>query len=159
MKIRRAKLEDIDSIIPVFLDYEESSMKYLAKKYKAMRDKKNPLLKHIKKALEEDIVKKNGRYLIMEHEKRIIGYIFGEIREDKHPLFKRPKTGEFSDIAVKKEYQGQGISSLLYKELEEWFIKRKCEMITLNVNINNDAKKIYERWGYEPYYLRMIKKL
>ena len=34
MKIRTAKIQDIESIIPVFMDYEKASEGYLSKEYK-----------------------------------------------------------------------------------------------------------------------------
>ncbi|MFT4309212.1 MAG: N-acetyltransferase family protein [Candidatus Woesearchaeota archaeon] len=159
MRIRKAKTEDIDQIIRVFKDYEKASISYLPKKYKVMRRKKKPINKHIRLALTIDIEKKSSRFLVMEDNNTIVGYILGEIRDDNHPLFNRPKTGEFSDIAVLKEYQGRGIASKLYYKLEEWFINNKCEMITLSVNKNNPAKNIYENWGFESFYMRMIKKI
>ena len=159
MRIRTAKLKDIDSIIPVFMDYEKASESYLSKEYKSMRNKKKPLKKHIKLAFEKDIKKKNSKFLVIEDEGKIVGYIFGEIRDDSHPLFKRPKTGELNDIAVLNAYKGQGIASKLWKELLNWFIEKKCEMITLSVNFNNKAQKAYKKWGFDVFYLRMIKKL
>lgn len=159
MKIRAAKIQDIEKIIPIFLDYERASEDYLSNKYKSLRNKKKPLKKYIKKAFERDIKQKNSKFLVLETDNNIVGYIFGEIRDDTHPLFKRPKTGEFNDLAVLKEYQGKGIASKLWKELEKWFIQKNCEMISLSVNINNPAQEIYTKWGFEKFYLRMIKKI
>ena len=159
MKIRKARIEDVDLIIPVFKEYELASESYLPDKYKCIRNKRKPLKKHIKIALEKDITKKNSKFLVMEHNNMIVGYIFGEIRENKHPLFKEPKTGEVSDLAVLNEYQGKGIAGKLWRELENWFIKNKCEFISLSVNSNNTAQEIYKKWGFELFYLRMIKKL
>jgi ribosomal protein S18 acetylase RimI-like enzyme len=159
MKVRTAKISDIESIIPVFMDYEKASEGYLSEEYKSMRNKKKPLKKHIKLAFDKDIQQKNGKFLVVEDEDKIVGYIFGEVRDDSHPLFKRPKTGEFNDLAVLKSYQGKGIASKLWNELENWFVKKNCEMVTLSVNINNSAQEIYAKWGFEKFYLRMIKKL
>ena len=159
MKIRTAKIEDIDQIMLVFKDYDESSIGYLPTKYKLMRNKKKPVKKHIKLALEKDIKQKNSKYLVMKDENKIIGYIFGEIRDDSHPLYNRPKTGELNDIAVLKEHQGKGISTKLWEELLAWFKKNNCEMVTLSVNCNNKAQEIYKKWGFDLFYLRMIKKI
>ena len=159
MRIRAARIQDIDSIIPVVMDYEKASESYLADKYKSMRDKKKPLKKHIKLAFEKDIQKKNAKFLVIEDGNKIIGYIFGEVRDDSHPLYKRPKTGELNDIAVLNKYQGKGVASRLWKELQKWFIRKKCRMVTLSVNSNNKAREIYKRWGFDVFYLRMIKKI
>lgn len=159
MRIRTAKIKDIESIIPVFMDYEKASENYLSKKYRPIRNKKKPLKKHIKLALEKDIKQKNSKFLVIEDDGKIVGYIFGVIGHDNHPLFKRPKIGELDTIAVKKEYQGKGIANRLWKELLSWFIEQKCEMITLSVNSNNTAQEIYKKWGFDVFYLRMIKNI
>ena len=95
----------------------------------------------------------------MEDNGKIVGYIFGEILENSHPLFKKPKTGELSDLAVLKTYQGKGIAGKLWKELLVWFVKKKCKMVTLSVNSNNSAQEIYKKWGFDVFYFRMIKKI
>ncbi|MBU2406398.1 MAG: GNAT family N-acetyltransferase, partial [Nanoarchaeota archaeon] len=127
MKIRIAKIEDVPSLLVLFMEQEKSGVSFLPKKYKSMRNKKKPLKKHIKLALEKDIKQKNSRFLVMEDNEKIVGYIFGEIRDSTHPLFKRPKSGELSDMAVLKTYQGKGIAGKLWKELLDWFTKKKCK--------------------------------
>jgi ribosomal protein S18 acetylase RimI-like enzyme len=159
MKIRTAKIEDINQIIIVFKEYEKASIGYLSTEYKCMRNKKKPLEKHIKLALKKDIKQKNSKYLVMEDNNKVVGYIFGEIRDDSHPLYNRPKTGELNDLAVLKEYQGKSISTKLWKSLLIWFKENKCEMVTLSVNCNNKAQEIYKKWDFELFYLRMIKKI
>ena len=159
MKIRIARIKDIKQIILVFREYEKASLEYLPKKYKCMRNKKKPLNKCIILAFNKLIEKKNSKFLVFEKNNKIVGYIFGEIRDDSHPLFNRPKTGELNDIAVLKKYQGKNIASELWEELLAWFVKNKCEMITLSVNSNNQAQEIYKKWGFEVFYLRMIKKI
>lgn len=159
MEIRSAKLGDVEQMIPVLQDYEIASESYLLEKYKYMRNKKSPLKECMKLSLQEQIQKKNGKFLVAEKENKIVGYIFGEIRDDNHLLFDRPKTGELNNIAVLKTHQGQRISSQLWAQLQDWFIENKCELITLSVNINNSAQKIYKKWGFDKFYYRMIKKL
>jgi len=48
---------------------------------------------------------------------------------------------------------------MLWKELLAWFNKKNCKFVSLSVNANNNARKIYQKWGFEIFYLRMIKKL
>jgi len=159
MKVRKATIEDVELIVPVFMDCEKENESYLSTKYKSMRNKKKPLLKYVKIALKADIEKKGSRFLLMEDNGAVVGYIFGEVRDDRHPLFERPKTAELSDIAVLGKYRKQGVAARLYKELESWFVKKGCRMITLSVNFNNTAQEMYKKWGFEKFYLRMIKKL
>lgn len=157
--IRKATIKDIENIIPVFLEYENMSERYLDKKYKSMRNKKKPLLSHMKKELEKDIKKENSLFLIAEEEKEIIGYAAGELRNDASILYDMPKTGELSDLAVLKKHQRKGVATKLCKELLSWFKRKKCVMVTLSVNVNNDAQQLYSKLGFDKFYLRMIKKI
>jgi ribosomal protein S18 acetylase RimI-like enzyme len=159
MIIRKAKLDDIDSLIPIFIDYEKANVSYLTDWYRFMRDRKEPWMRYVKLAFKKDITKKNSLFLVAEEKGKLVGYIFGEIKHEKHPLFKKPKTGELNDIAVLKSYRGKGVSSKLWKELLAWFVKQKCEIVNLNVNVNNQAQEIYKHWGFDTFYLNMIKKL
>lgn len=159
MAVRPARLEDITKIIPVFVEYERASVSYLPEEYRALRRKREPLEEHIARALERDIAREESRFLVYEDEGVIVGYAYGTIRDDEHPLYDPPRTGEFSDLAVLTSHQGRGIASALWKELLDWFREERCELVTLSVNANNAARAIYEKWGFEEFYVRMIKKL
>jgi ribosomal protein S18 acetylase RimI-like enzyme len=159
MKIRKATTKDLEQIKTVFLDYEKASMGYLPRKYRLLRNKTKPIDKNIRKALLKDIHAKEAIFLVAEEHKRVVGYIFGHIRDDRHPLWNPPKTGELTDIAVLSTHRGFGIGSKLWHELLKWFKKEKCTFITLSVNVNNNAQEIYKKWGFDKFYLRMIKKM
>ena len=160
MIVRKAEIKDIEEIIPVFQEYESASLGYLPKKYQCIRNKKEPIIENIKKAFIKDIRYKDSIFLIALDDKKIVGYIYGIVRDDQHPLFKPVKTGELNDIAVLKEYRSKGIASLMWKELDKWFKRQDCKMITLSVNCNNDhAQEVYKKWGFETFYLRMIKSI
>ena len=159
MQVRKARIKDIEQIKTVFMEYEEASVNYIPKKYQYLRKKKGPLNQKIKLALTKDIKEKDSLFLVAEENHKVVGYIFGKIRDDKHPLFNPPKTGELDTVAVLKSHQGKGISSKLWKELLKWFAKKKCVFITLSVNSNNPAQEIYKKWGFELFYLRMIRKV
>lgn len=157
MKIRKATIKDIEGIKLVYEDYEKASRSYLPKKYLGLRNKKKPIQKNLIKSLSQDIKRKDGLFLVAEHDGMIVGYIYGMIRPDDHVYFKPAKTGELNDIAVKEEFRGRGISSKLWNELHKWFKIKKCKLITLGTNSNNTAQEIYKKWGFEVFYLRMIR--
>ncbi len=159
MRVRRAMEQDIEAIAKVYLEYERAAVRLLPDKYKSLRDKKKPVIKHVKLALLKDICRRDSVFFVMEHEEKVVGYIFGEIRDDSHPLFQKPKTGELNDIAVLGDHQGKGVGRKLWDELSDWFRKKGCRFVTLSVNPNNQAKRVYEKWGFSEFYSRMIKEL
>ena len=62
---------------------------------------------------------------------------------------------ELYDIAVKKEYQGQGLSKILMDNLLKIARENLCATIFLEVNsINNKAINLYKKYGFESYFTR-----
>ncbi|MFT4307771.1 MAG: N-acetyltransferase family protein [Candidatus Woesearchaeota archaeon] len=159
MAVRPARSEDIARIIPIVMEYERESASYLSEEYRAIRRTKEPLDEHLARSLENEIVRADARFLVYEDGGSIVGYAHGMIRDDTHMVYDRPRSGEFSELAVLPSHRGRGIASALWDELLDWFREEDCAFVTLSVNANNRARAIYEKWGFDEFYVRMIKKL
>ena len=62
---------------------------------------------------------------------------------------------ELFDIAVKKEYQGQGYANVLMQEFLNQVRLKKCDTVFLEVNkINYKAIGLYEKFGFVQYDIR-----
>lgn len=56
-------------------------------------------------------------------------------------------------IAVRKRYWGQGIGSMLMKELIQYAKENGIEIINLDVRKDNDhATRLYEKFGFMAYW-------
>ena len=158
MIVRRAAEKDIEGMKRVFFECEKDNLSYLKPKYRCLRDKKKPVEKNLRRSIIAEMKNKDGIFLVAVEGKEICGYAYGSIWKD-NLLFHIPKTGEFQHFAVLKKYRSKGAASMLWNELLSWFKKKKCRIITLSVNLNNPAQEIYKHWGFEVFYLRMIKKM
>jgi GNAT superfamily N-acetyltransferase len=60
----------------------------------------------------------------------------------------------FHDVAVLKEYRGKGVGTKMLEAVEALAKQRGCCKLTLEVLSGNEpAKRVYSRYGFEPYEL------
>jgi ribosomal protein S18 acetylase RimI-like enzyme len=52
------------------------------------------------------------------------------------------------NIAVDPAYQGRGVAGNLLREIIKRYTLEKCTQITLHVNVNNPAQKLYFDYGF-----------
>lgn len=83
-------------------------------------------------------------FLLAYDKKKMIGYV-----SLVFPRFKKMKGNAYLTIALKKEYRGQGIGTILMDKAEEYALGRGARRIELEVFAKNTgAKKLYETLGY-----------
>jgi GNAT superfamily N-acetyltransferase/predicted nucleotidyltransferase len=88
---------------------------------------------------------------LIEKDEAPIGTIQLVFMSNKKPELANGKdTAMIHHLRVSKEYENQGIASLLNKTVTDEAKKDGIKFITLEVEKMNDrARKIYEHWGYE----------
>lgn len=65
-----------------------------------------------------------------------------------------------SDLAVAEEHDGQGIGHALLEHARQWARDHDCKLLTLSVFPGNvRARALYDRAGFAPDLLRMVKPL
>jgi len=96
-------------------------------------------------------------FLVVEDNKKLIGFAFGTIQKNIHMIFETVKFGMLDHIWITNNFRGQGLASKLKNELFEWFKEKDCKYIKLLVLDSNTAKKIYEKWGFEIVLDSMVK--
>jgi ribosomal protein S18 acetylase RimI-like enzyme len=158
IKIRKAGLKDIDSIIKLEKKLIKHSDKIIKNSYpKNLKDfyfneSRDEIARNF---IKNAIHSKNGLVIIAEINEEKIGYLLITIRNN-FPFFKLKKYGKLQTIYVKEEYRNKGISSKLKDEAFKWCIKKGIKRISLDVLPNNfNAINIYKKWGFSPYLLEM----
>ena len=160
MKIRTGKRSDLNKLVPLFIQYNKFLWGLLPKKGSFFTKPKDNFDYYIKKSVNQMISNKEHKILVAESDGEIVGTVSGWINNHKNSLFKdKCKIGTFGYLVVKKGFQNEGISSKLKDEIFKWFKSRKCNFVTLEVNTNNPAKKIYEKWQFKTYSEKMLIKL
>jgi ribosomal protein S18 acetylase RimI-like enzyme len=68
--------------------------------------------------------------------------------------------GHVSDLVVAAGAEGRGAGSALMAAAEDWSRARGYRLLTLNVfDDNRRARSLYDRLGYRPDTMRMVKVL
>jgi len=87
--------------------------------------------------------KKRNVVLIVESEKKIVGFLTAEIWKDKKYSF-------LTDILIKKRYRKKGIASKLFKEYEKICKKDNLQTIIGLVLVNNKKmQRLVEKSNYK----------
>ena len=95
-------------------------------------------------------------FIVALDDDRIIGYIVGEI-EIMGRKESPKKAGHVLNIAVRGEYQGKGVGTMLLDEVEKRFRTKGANIAYLEVRESNEnAQKIYRHRGYQ--YVRTSEK-
>ncbi len=81
-----------------------------------------------------------GYARVLERDARCAGVVFGcEIA---------PHTGFVLQVAVHREFQGQGVGGMLVRELAQSFSQNALRRIVLGVTRDNPARRLYDRLGF-----------
>ena len=110
----------------------------------------------------EKTTKEQGVILFAEENNQPIGVIVGviEIQEKDNLLECIPtKTGRIQDVYVDEKYRSKGVGKLLMKKLEDYFKKKKCSILKVEVFAPNKASSFYPQLGFENRVVDMIKVL
>lgn len=88
----------------------------------------------------------NLEYFVLFFENQIVGFLECSVILDEAELY---------EIAIKKEFQGRGLSKLLMEYFINFCNDKNVNTIFLEVNkINNKAISLYEKFGFKKYFER-----
>jgi ribosomal-protein-alanine N-acetyltransferase len=93
-------------------------------------------------------------FLVAVCKDEVIGYSVGEI-EKMGKVSSPKKAGHVLNIAVREEFQGRGVGTMMLDELEKRFMDGGADIAYLEVReSNNRAQQIYRNRGYR--YVRTV---
>ncbi|NLJ88906.1 MAG: GNAT family N-acetyltransferase [Epulopiscium sp.] len=149
INIRKAKIEDIDNLIILWIklmEYHKEKKIYFLLSADWKEQKRNEL---------EWIVKSDLTVVyIVEEGNKLIGYIRGTIH--KLPLLYDIKyEGSIEEIFILPEYRRKGYATKLFQSLVKDFNKRELEYININVDIENETgEKFWDALGFNTISLK-----
>lgn len=160
--VRKARLKDVDTITQLWEEFMKQHDSIVLKenpKLKPYLLKKSKAAEAFKRFATNCVWSKNAVIYIAEVSGRPAGYSLSFIKKNI-PVFSLEKIGYMSDIFVRPEYMGKGISSMLKKETIKWFKKKGLKHVSIMVNAENKhAYNIYRKWGFLNYHLEMRMKI
>lgn len=110
------------------------------------------------------VLKKNkGKIVVAMDGDKMAGYVsmYTKYNEGKELLYNRKnKSGFITDLYLLKEYRGQKVGSKLLDIAEKYLKEQDCEFIRFEVlGTNKIALDFYDKKGYKPRLVNMIKKI
>lgn len=86
-----------------------------------------------------------------------LGFVHLQITTD---FFTAEDHAHISDLAVHSGAEGRGVASALLRAAEEWACAHGHRLLTMNVfSTNHRARALYDRSGYLPDTIRLVKVL
>jgi len=162
MIIRKANLKDVTKIVDLwkkFIKYPDEIIIKNNKKVRPYFVKKKNAVTLFRKYIQKNILSKDAIIHIAEVDGKPVGYSLSFIK-NTIPIFKMKKIGYISDLFVKKEFRGMGISTKLKDEAIKWFKKKGMKHASIMVYTDNKfAHSIYKKWGFFDFHLEMRKKI
>ncbi len=144
MKIREAKIEDIEQIVIIL---EQISKIHYEKRPDIFKKKsKNEIRKNAIEMLKD---KKRKIIVAVDDTLKIYGLIIYNIKEVKEHINLRDfKVLWIEELGVDESYRKNGIGKMLMKKVEEDAKILDCKRIELNCwDFNDNAISFYERFG------------
>lgn len=162
MIIKVANSEHIPKIVDLWIEFmkehdeiiinENSELKEFEIKDKNIGDAYSKFLK-------SNIESENCAIFIAEENGDIVGYTLIFIK-DEIPIYKNKKIGVISDLYVKKDFRGRGISSKLMESSMEWFKEKGIKFISAPLYPTNKfAHSLTKKWGFVDYKVEVRKKI
>lgn len=158
IKVRKAKLKDINIILNFETELLNSSYKIMKKyspnnlsDWNLKKDYNDILFKYIKGR----IFSKNDAIFISEVNGKPVGHIIISIKKN-FPIFNMLYYGRINTVYIKEEYRGKRISSKLKDEAFKWFKSKGINRVSLDVlPVNKQAIDAYQKWGLTLSLLEM----
>lgn len=153
MNIRRAKIEDIQSVSRLL-------NQVLTVHHNGRPDLfKGNCRKYTDSELEKIIVNDETPVFVAEEGERILGYAFcAFLCHENHNIFTNIKTLYIDDLCVDEKIRGKHVGTALYEHVLSFAKENNCYNVTLNVwSCNEQAMKFYEKCGLVPYKVGMEK--
>ena len=93
-------------------------------------------------------------FIVAVDDEKLIGYAVGEV-EKRGKVDTPRKAGHVMNIAVRDQYQGMGVGTMLLDDIENRFLSKGADIAYLEVRESNmRAQQVYRHRGYE--YVRTV---
>lgn len=153
LKIEEAKRRDLSSILKLQMDLSDYHKEIDFKYYKSGKEKKNHLKKRLLKFFAKQ--RKNQKILVAKTDNKIIGFLNVGIHKS-FSYCREKRIGEIYQTYIDKKFRRKGIGKLLFREIFNWFKKRKIKFVEVQVDARNYiAISAYKKYGFFEFQKRM----
>ena len=148
--IRKASIEDVDILNDFFTDI----IKYEADMYD--ENNKNSLI--IKNYFQNKVINNDYIIYVSEEDNKVVGFISGMFLRGN--LVKKTDEVKIDVLYVLDSYRNRGIGSKLIETSINNCKNRKVQYVRIdNFVANEDASRLYEKYGFSPLVIERRKKI
>lgn len=150
IRIRKATKEDFEQLRDLKRDF------YFYEAEKDHRINIDWAYNSLPAQLGKNLISKKVIFFVAERNKELIGYAGAQI-EKTPPFMKLKKRAHLFNLYVKKTYRNKGIGKKLIAEVVRWVKSKKIkQMMIMTYSWNKNAKKLYNRLGFDDYIVMMV---
>lgn len=143
VEAKKAHLPEIIEIWKEFMDFHKDIDPFFARNKDAHHK--------VKQYLRKSIRSKKSKVLVALSEREVVAYSLSRIAEYP-PVFEHTTFGYIADLAVKQEFQKQGIGEGLLIEIKKWFAEQGVERVELEVASENKiGNSFWKKQGFREY--------
>jgi GNAT superfamily N-acetyltransferase len=158
MSVRIAELQDVPILVELWKefvrDHEEIALREnpTHKPFLQMKDNAADMAKDY---MENQVQSDDALVLLVEVEGKPVGFSLIVI-QNSPPIFTIDRMGVISDLYLKAEYRGRGLSSLMKEGLLSWLKEKSIKHVSIAFFAGNKhAQKVYQKWGFREYHIGM----
>jgi len=162
LAVREAGFKDIPEIVGLWTEFMALHDKIVLGRNKKLGPyiaKRKAASDNYRNFLQEKLKSKKGTVFLAEVDGKPAGFTL-VFEKDEIPIFEIKKIGYVSDLFVKEEFRGLGISSKLRDKAINWFKKKGLKHMSIGLyNDNEFAHSVYKRWGFFDYKVEMRRQI
>ena len=155
--VRKARIRDVETIVTMEDELFHSQIDILNRSPQHRDDLilNEDAVDHTRKFVKRMVRSRNGLVLVAEQDGKPAGYLLAIIKKNI-PIFRLERLAEITDLYVREEFRGNGISTRLKDETFRWLKSKEITRVALDVFPGNDiAGPIYEKWGFIKFICEM----
>ena len=152
--IRKATVKDLKGVLRL-------SLELFRKEYREFDKTLDPnwLLREGAKFFRKRITKRNSFVEVVEHEKRIVGYLAGGITK-RAPARRKLKYADLGSIFIEKKFRNKGLGRILVRDFINWCRKNNVNYVSVKPSAKNKVGvNFYRKCGFEDLELKLAIKL
>lgn len=150
VNIRPADVKELDTLVRLGhrLAKHEKGCDPLLKPYDLQKSKRHYL---------KEFRNGNAQFFVAESDDKVIGYIYGYIKNAPDYLRGPKRIGHLEACYVLQGFRGMSICQRLTNELLAWFQSKRVTLIELGVYAKNDASVVWKNLGFAQHHIVMRK--
>jgi GNAT superfamily N-acetyltransferase len=146
-EIRKADINDLDSLIPLFRELDALHVEIMPENFRPFDGPIRPA-----ELLQSKVISSDKAIFIALNKSKIIGFVdIQKSSNPPYPMFVQKEFALVDQFYVSPEFRGTGLAHTLFEKAKEWAKQQGFSNLQLKVyNKNETAIRFYQKEGLIP---------